>query len=69
MGNKRPLQSKTLWFNVLSTISIIGAALLAEPTFLEYIGTHAAIAIAAVNVVNIILRVYTNTGIAIPEDK
>ena len=57
MQSKKVTQSKTIWFNLLSAVSVGLTMLLAEPSFTELLGGGA---IVALNIVNIILRKYTS---------
>ena len=61
---KKYRESRTLWFNVLTMVSIAGASLLTEPEFREYIGHHATLLIIAVNIANVGLRMITDTGLS-----
>jgi len=65
MPTKKPIQSKTLWFNVLSIISVIGASLLADSEFRALIGSNATYIIIIMNVVNVALRFFTDKPIKV----
>ena len=63
---KTPIQSKTLWFNILTIVAMVLTALMADESFREFIGSKAIILVMATNVVNVILRFQTSTAISIP---
>ncbi len=64
---KRPITSKTLWFNILTIVAMVGASLLADETFREIVGSHAIFLIVAINVVNVWLRTQTTKPLGNPE--
>ena len=59
MESKRPIESKVLWFNILSVIAIIITELSASPEFRELIGGKVYLIMIAGAVVNGMLRQYT----------
>ena len=69
MATKKPVESKSLWFNVLSIISIASASLLADESFREIIGGYAVYLIIFVNVVNMIIRMYTVKPLEMRKEK
>ncbi len=68
MASKKPIQSKSLWFNTLSIMAMVGGALLADQQFREIIGTNAIYVIIAVNIINMIIRSYTIKPISMDPD-
>lgn len=72
METKKPVQSKSIWFNTLSIIALVGGALLADESFRELVGAYSVYLIIAVNVINMIIRGYTDKPLARetkPKDK
>ena len=69
MATKTPLQSKSIWFNGLSIVSLVGASLLADESFRELIGGFAIYLIIGVNVVNMVIRSYTVKPLVIKKAK
>ncbi len=63
MSSKSIAESKSIWFNVLSIMSVMGASLLADENFRELIDGYAMYLIIGMNVVNIGLRKYTTKPI------
>ncbi len=63
MNTKRAIQSKTIWFNVLSVVAISLAALMGSKEFMELIGGYGSILIILSNVVNVVLRLKTTEPI------
>ena len=59
MATKRPIESKSIWFNGLSIVSLVGASLLADDSFRELVGNSAIYLIIGVNVINMVIRGYT----------
>ena len=69
MPTKKPIESKSLWFNVLTIISLVGASLLADESFREIVGGYAIYFIIAVNIINMVIRVYTVKPLEIHKHK
>lgn len=69
MEAKKPIQSKSLWFNILSIVAIAGAGLLADDNFREMIGSNAIYLIIVVNIVNMLIRGYTDKPISLDKAK
>ncbi len=63
--SKKPIQSKTLWFNGLLVASSVGTALLADENFRILIGNNIETAGAIVGVIGILLRLVTGKQIEI----
>jgi len=60
MQGKKAIQSKTIWFNVLSAIAIIISVLMASPEFQDMLGDK----LVWFNIIgNVILRFNTSTPI------
>ena len=64
---KAPIKSKTLWFNILTIVAMVGASLLADDGFRDIIGNHAIFLIVGVNAVNVWLRTQTIRPLGNPE--
>ncbi len=69
MESKKPVQSKVLWFNILTIVSMTLGSLLANDDFRELIGSNYIALIIAVNLINVILRFYTDKPIEAKENK
>ena len=67
MSVKKPITSKTLWFNILTTVGMVGASLLADESFRDMVGSHAIFLIVGVNIVNVWLRTQTTKPLGNPE--
>ncbi len=59
MVTKKPIGSKSIWFNTLSILSMILGSLLADESFRDLIGKHAIYIIIGLNIVNMVIRNYT----------
>ena len=68
MATKKPIESKSLWFNGLTILSLVGASLLGDASFREYIGSSAIYLIIGVNVVNMTIRMYTTKPIEVKKN-
>lgn len=64
MATKKPIQSKNLWFNTLTIISMVGATLLADDNFRELIGGSELLIVVGVAVINMVIRMYTTKPIS-----
>ena len=69
MATKTALESKSIWFNGLSIISLAIGSLLADDNFRELIGGFAIYLILAVNVINMIIRGYTQKPLVLKKEK
>ena len=63
VNTKRPVQSRTLWFNVLSIVVVILTTLMADETFKTLIHGNTTLLVIAVNVINMYLRFGTTQRI------
>lgn len=66
---KAPVQSKTLWVNLLSILSLVLTSLLADENFRDLIGSYGMFWIIGSNVVNMILRGYTSKPLELKKPK
>ena len=69
---KKPIESKTLWFNILTIVAMVGGSLLADESFRDLIGTNAIFVIVGINIVNMWLRANTTkplSNIKVTKDK
>ena len=64
METKKPIQSKSLWFNVLTIVAMVGASLLADDNFRDLVGSNAMFLIIVVNVINMWIRFNTVSPIS-----
>ena len=69
MAVKTAIESKSIWFNGLSIISLVGASLLADESFRELVGGFAIYLIIGINVVNMIIRTYTIKPLVLKKPK
>ncbi len=63
MNSKKPIQSRTLWFNILSVLAIALTEILASPELREMLGGYTGILMVAGAVVNAMLRLDTSKAI------
>ncbi len=63
MNSKRPVQSRVLWFNVLSVIAIVLTEILANTEMREFLGGYVAVFMIAGSLANAILRLDTSKAI------
>lgn len=72
MESKKLIQSKVLWFNVLSIGSVALTTILASPEMKETLGEYAPMIMIAGAVINAVLRQYTtvplNTATPAPKN-
>lgn len=59
METKNLLQSKVLWFNILSILSILLADIMGTPEMKAVLGSHASTIMIVGALINAILRQYT----------
>ena len=64
MQTKRPIYSRTLWFNLLSVVAIVHAEILANPELKEFIGGYTGALMITGAVINAILRFRTTMPIS-----
>ena len=67
MESKRIIQSKNIWFNVLSIMAIVVAELSASSEIKELLGTNAFMLMIAGAIINMLIRFYTVKPITIGE--
>ena len=63
METKKPIESRILWFNVLSIAAIIITEILAKPEMVAVLGGYTSILMVSGAVINAILRLDTSTAI------
>ena len=64
MKTKKPIQSRVLWFNVLSVVAIVLTEMLAKPELREMFGGYVGIIMIAGAIVNSMLRLDTSKPIS-----
>ena len=63
MKYKKPLDSKTLWFNILTIIAIVMAELQASEELKRHLGDNAYWLVITAAIINMIIRFYTSKPI------
>ena len=68
MDSKKLIQSKVLWFNLLSISAILITDVLASPEMREVLGNHASTLMIVGAFANAILRQYTTVPLRTSKD-
>ena len=63
MNSKKPVQSRVLWFNILSVLAVALTEILAKPELREVLGGYVGVLMIAGAVVNAMLRLDTSKAI------
>jgi len=61
--SKKPIQSRTLWFNVLSIVAVVVAEVLSNAEFKELLGGYTGTIMILGAVINAMLRLDTSKAI------
>ena len=65
MNSKKPIQSRMLWFNILSVLAVALTEILATPELREVLGGYVGVLMIAGAVINAMLRMDTSKAIEV----
>jgi len=69
MATKKPTQSKSLWYILLSALAVVITALMADEAFKEILGSYVVVLYVLDKLIQAYLRIITEKPISVGQQK